>query len=173
MLLEWRVSNKSYAEMIMLFVGYWRTLLQADRNAIIFVGRWGDLDAFGSHNTPYTMLAGKTRSQIINLAIVRIKEEQDFIDNNIIRFVEILNDLDMLEEQFYKKIKYGTADDEIICMLKNGLSLSLSKLLKDNYRQYVDINISRSTVIFSDDLLAAMAKNEENNILIYEVENCM
>lgn len=35
------------------------------------------------------------------------------------------------------------------------------------------INISRSTVIFSDDLLAAMAKNEENNILIYEVENCM
>ena len=26
------------------------------------------------------------------------------------------------------------------CMLKNGLSLSLSKLLKDNYRQYVDIN---------------------------------
>ena len=59
------------------------------------------------------------------------------------------------------------------CMLKNGLSLSLSKLLKDNYRQYVDINISRSTVIFSDDLLAAMAKNEENNILIYEVENCM
>lgn len=79
----------------------------------------------------------------------------------------------MLEEQFYKKIKYGTADDEIICMLKNGLSLSLSKLLKDNYRQYVDINISRSTVIFSDDLLAAMAKNEENNILIYEVENCM
>lgn len=103
--------------MIMLFVGYWRTLLQADRNAIIFVGRWGDLDAFGSHNTPYTMLAGKTRSQIINLAIVRIKEEQDFIDNNIIRFVEILNDLDMLEEQFYKKIKYGTADDEIICML--------------------------------------------------------
>ena len=123
MLLEWRVSNKSYAEMIMLFVGYWRTLLQADRNAIIFVGRWGDLDAFGSHNTPYTMLAGKTRSQIINLAIVRIKEEQDFIDNNIIRFVEILNDLDMLEEQFYKKIKYGTADDEIICMLKNGLGV--------------------------------------------------
>lgn len=173
MLLRWRASNKSYSEMIMLFVGYWRTLLQSNRNAIIFVGRWGDLDAFGSHNTPYTALAGKTRSQVINLAIVRIKEEQDFIDNDIIRFVETLNDLDMLNEQFYKKIKYGTDDDDVICMLKNGLSLSLAKLLKDNYSQYVDIDASHSTVIFSGNLLDAMAANKENNILVYEVENCM
>lgn len=173
MLLRWRADNKSYSEMIMLFVGYWRTLFQSNPNAIIFVGRWGDLDAFGSHNTPYTALAGKTRSQVINLAIVRIKEEQDFIDNNIIRFVETLNDLDMLDEQFYKKIKYGTDDDDIICMLKNGLSLSLAKLLKDNYSQYIDIDISCSTVAFSGDLIAAMAANKENNILMYEVENCM
>ena len=43
MLFNWRASNKSYAEMINLFVGYWRHLLIRDKNAIIFVGRWGDV----------------------------------------------------------------------------------------------------------------------------------
>ena len=44
-------------------------------------------------------------------AIVRIKEEQDFIDNNLIKYVEVLYDLGLIEDKFYAQIKYGTEED--------------------------------------------------------------
>ena len=39
MMFEWRVENKSYAEMINLFVGYWQQLYKKDKNVIVYVGR--------------------------------------------------------------------------------------------------------------------------------------
>lgn len=171
MMLEWRTQNKSYAEMIQLFVGYWRKLLQADHNAYIYAGRWGDMDLYGSHNKPYTLLRNKNKTQIINLAIVRIKEEQDFIDNDLIRFVEVLHDLMLLDEKFYARVKYGTDDEATICLLKNGLSLSLAMLLLESYRSFLKIDVSNSTVEYDDNLLTEMTSNNENSILIYEVKS--
>lgn len=80
MMFEWRVENKSYAEMINLFVGYWQQLYKKDKNVIVYVGKWGDVKRSGSNVARYTKIFGKDRTQLINLAIVRIKEEQDFID---------------------------------------------------------------------------------------------
>lgn len=171
MMLEWRTQNKSYAETIQLFVGYWRKLVQADHNAYIYAGRWGDVDLYGSHTKPYTLLRNKNRTQIINLAIVRIKEEQDFIDNDLIRFIEVLHDLMLLDEKFYTRVKYGTDDEAIICLLKNGLSLSLATLLLETYRTFLKIDISNSTVEYDTNLLDEMTNNNENSILIYEVKS--
>lgn len=41
MMLSWRMENKSYAEMIGLFVGYWRQLYQRDKDTVIYVGEMG------------------------------------------------------------------------------------------------------------------------------------
>ena len=171
MLLDWRIENKSYSEMIQLFVGYWRKLLQQNREAYIYVGRWGNLDVNGSHGKPYTYLKDKNKTEIVNLAIVRIKEEQDFIDNNLIRFVEVLHDLKLLDERFYSKVKYGTDDETTICLLKNGLSLSLSTLLLSKYRQMLKIDVTESTVECDEKLPEKMAQNQENSILIYEAKS--
>ena len=171
MLLDWRIENKSYSEMIQLFVGYWRKLLQQNREAYIYVGRWGNLDVNGSHNKPYTYLKDKNKTEIVNLAIVRIKEEQDFIDNNLLRFVEVLHDLKLLDEKFYARVKYGTDDETTICLLKNGLSLSLSTLLLSKYRQMLKINIIESTVECDERLPDKMVENQENSILIYEARS--
>ena len=37
-------------------------------------------------------------------------------------FIEVFNDIKIIDESFYKKVKYGTDDPEAICMIKNGLS---------------------------------------------------
>lgn len=169
MILDWRMNNKSYSEMIQLFVGYWRKLYIDNHNATIYVGRWGDMDMNGSHNKPYTLLNNKNRTQIINLAIVRIKEEQDFIDNDIIRFVEVLNDLNLLENHFYNLIKYGTDNDTIICMLKNGLSLSLANLMFEKYLANINVNVENSTIEISKSIIEEMISNDENGILIHEI----
>lgn len=49
MMFEWRVKNKSYAEMISLFVGYWHQLYKKDRNVMVYVGKWGDIKRPGSN----------------------------------------------------------------------------------------------------------------------------
>lgn len=119
MMFEWRVKNKSYAEMINLFVGYWHQLYKKDRNVMVYVGKWGDVKRNGSNVARYTKFVGKNRTQVVNLAIVRIKEEQDFIDNTLVKYVEVLHDLDLIEEGFYAQIKYGTDNERTICLIKN------------------------------------------------------
>ena len=173
MMFEWRVENKSYAEMINLFVGYWQQLYKKDKNVIVYVGKWGDVKRSGSNVARYTKIFGKDRTQLINLAIVRIKEEQDFIDNTLIKYVEVLYDLELIEDNFYARIKYGTDDERAICLIKNGLSLSSAVLLIKKYNSYLQINVSSSTVVFDDALISEMKKENENQILIYEVQNCI
>ena len=173
MMFEWRVKNKSYAEMISLFVGYWHQLYKKDRNVMVYVGKWGDVKRPGSNVARYTKFVGKNRTQVVNLAIVRIKEEQDFIDNTLIKYVEVLHDLDLIEDGFYAQIKYGTDDERTICLIKNGLSLSSAMLLMKKYGDYLQIDIPASTVGYGDNLVAEMIKAEENQIQIYEIQSCM
>jgi hypothetical protein len=173
MMLDWRADNKSYSEMIGLFVGYWRQLYQQDKDIMIYVGKWGDIKRQGSNVAHYTKLGDKNRTKIVNLAIVRIKEEQDFIDNVLIKFIEVLHDLGLLEDSFYAQIKYGTDDETTICLLKNGLSLSSAILLLKKYSNHLQVNILESTVTVDDLLISAMQQENENQIMIYEVQSCM
>ena len=173
MMFEWRVENKSYSEMISLFVGYWHQLYKKDRNVMVYVGKWGDVKRPGSNVPRYTKFVGKNRTQVINLAIVRIKEEQDFIDNTLIKYVEVLHDLELIEDHFYAQIKYGTDDESAICLIKNGLSLSSATLLMKKYGEYLQIDIPTSTVVYGENLISEMIKGGENQIQIYEVQSCM
>lgn len=173
MMFEWRVKNKSYAEKISLFVGYWHQLYKKDRNVMVYVGKWGDVKRPGSNVARYTKFVGKNRTQVVNLAIVRIKEEQDFIDNTLIKYVEVLHDLDLIEDGFYAQIKYGTDDERTICLIKNGLSLSSAMLLIKKYGDHLQIDIPASTVVYGENLVAEMIKAEENQIQIYEIQSCM
>jgi len=77
MLLDWRAQNKSYSETISLFIRYWGNLYQRNQDSIIYVGKWGDIKRYGSNFAHYTKLKDKDRTKLVNLAIVRIKEEQD------------------------------------------------------------------------------------------------
>ena len=173
MILDWRVQNKSYSEMIQLVVNYWQSLYRDNKMVEIYVGKWGDIKSQKSNVPRYTRILGKTKTEIVNLAIVRIKEEQDFIDNNLIKFVEVLYDLDLIEPNFYSQIKYGTNDENTICLIKNGLSLGAATLLIKKYKKYLKIDISSSTVTYNDTLIAKMNEERENQIQIYEIQNCM
>ena len=169
MFLDWRISNASFAKMINSFLRYWEKLINDGRETVVFVGRWGDISRNGI-NELWTDIFSKTRVQRINLAIVRIKEEQDFLDNTLIKFIEVLNDLQLLDETFYLKIKYGTDDKRRITLVKNGLTLSLSNLLVEHYPSYIEVDIEKSTVSFNEKLLVKMVENQENQVLVNEAE---
>lgn len=169
MFLKWRIKGASYSEMIRSFLTHWEKIDNNDNmiDTLVFVGRWGDATR-GGHQALWTDIKSKNTSQRINLAIVRIKEEQDFLDNVVIKFIEVLNDLGFVEESFYNKIKYGTDDIRKITLVKNGLSLSLSNLLVDQYSEYLIIDSLNHTVDLREGLISEMVANVENQVLTNE-----
>lgn len=181
MFLTWQLDNIPLSQQIMNFVGYWNSLIERGANTIVFVGKWGEITNSFWNRVKETFSEGylknwvdiKQKNQLekINLAIVRVKEEQDFIENSLMKFVEVLKDCGKIEEKFYMKIKYGTTDEITICMIKNGITKSTAKLLRDKYGAYCVIDLESGNVNFEDGLINAMRENGENEIIIHEMKS--
>jgi len=170
MFLDWRITNVSLNQMISSFMKYWKGLLSRNKDeTIIFVGRWGDMTREGAKPL-WTNISNKTDKELVNLAIVRIKEEQDFLDNVLIKYVEVLNDLGLIENRLYLFIKYGTDDKRAITCIKNGLNLTLAKILIEKYAEYIDVNIDDDTISLRDDIIEKMREAGENEVMICEMD---
>jgi len=109
------------------------------KNTPVFIGSWGDVTKGDSPREVFTYISEKTNTERINLAIVRIKEEEDFFDYFIFRFVEILNEVGLMDEKFYKLAKYGTTDKKTITMIQNGFSRGVAELLRKDYSDFFKI----------------------------------
>ena len=171
MFLDWKINNTTYKEMISSFVYYWERLKRInDEQPIIYVGsRWGEIERNG-YRKLWVNLRNKDHFEIINLAIVKIKEEQDFLENTIIKFIEVLNDLHLLELSFYNKIKYGTDNRDIIYLIQHGLSFYLSREIINNYHSFILIDYDNDNYTISESLVAKMKEDGINDILIFELQ---
>ncbi|WP_291076076.1 DEAD/DEAH box helicase [Empedobacter sp. UBA6322] len=171
MILEWRSSSATYKEMIGSFMKYWKSL--TGNNRIVFIGeKWGEEKRnLNDFKNLYVDLRKKSDSQMVNLAILKIKEEQDFVEFNLIKYIEILNELNLVDKDFYDRIKYGTSDKSLITLLKNGFSLELAKCItKENYKTFIQIKIDTEEIIIKSELIEEMKLNAENRILIFEIK---
>ncbi|WP_188051743.1 DEAD/DEAH box helicase [Flavobacterium sp. GP15] len=171
MILQWRSSSASYNEMIGSFINYWRRL--SGDELIIYVGtKWGkDKRNFTDHQPLYINLKGKETAERVNIAIIRIKEEQDYVEFNLLKYTEILGELGLIENDFYEQIKYGSSDKKIITLLKNGFSIELAKCItKEEYLNFISINHKIDEIIIKDTIVIEMEINNENKILIFEIK---
>jgi len=170
MILQWRSSSASYNEMIGIFLSYWRRL--SGENLVIYVGsKWGkDKRNVTDHQPLYIDLRKRNEAQRVNVAILRIKEEQDFVEFNLLKYVEIIAELGLIEDNFYEQIKYGSSDKKIITLLKNGFSIELAKCItKENYNNFVSINYQIDQITIREEIIDEMEINDENKILIFEI----
>lgn len=169
MLLNWWIQGTSYGEMISSFIAYWKN--RSDK--LIYVGpKWGEIKRTNDEKQPLHIdISNKSNYDLVNIAIIKIKEEEDFLDFNLMKYIEILHDLTLLSDKFYEHLKYGSNDTNIITMLKNGFSIELAKLLNIMpYKKYVNINQQTQSVILSPNLINEMKKNEVNDILVFETQ---
>ena len=52
-----------------------------------------------------------------------------------------------MDTDFYEKIKYGTSDKTMICLLKNGFSLDLAKCItQPAYATFLTVNLKKDEV---------------------------
>lgn len=175
MFLHWKIRQASYNEMVTSFVNYWNSLIDKGKDTIIYVGKWGDVikDSPNGERRGYRPLwvdiSTKSRIQLINIAIVRIKEEQDFLENVLMKFIEALYDLELIESKIYSLIKYGTENESLITIIKNGIGLQTARLILKQYNQYININNIDNTIFINKSIIDVMKGNNENEIIIYEV----
>lgn len=169
MLINWRIENITFSEMVGRKLIYWKKCYQDNRELKLYVGKWGDIPNDFGNSKHYILYNSKSPEEIANIAIVRVKEELDFLEYNLTKLIEVCNGLGLLSREFYNQFKYGSSDEEILCLMKNGASSYLAKLLKEKYYPYIELDLENNSVTLNPELVSAMIENKENKLLIFEV----
>ncbi len=166
MILSWKMNGASFSQMIASTVGYWETF---EDEQLAYVDKWGD-EVRGGYRPLWTKIKSKNYQERINLAIVRIKEEQDFLDHSLMKFSDVLYELNKVEERTYLLVKYGTEDPSTIVLLQNGLSSTLAGLLLTTYSSFIQINLASNVIKLDGNVINEMENNQENTVIIFEAE---
>ena len=168
MFFDWRINQVNYGRMIANFIKYWKKIVENEEDTTVFVGRWGTIPQDGFINN-YIDLKTMSDYELINLAIVRIKEEQDFLDNTLVKFLEALNDLQLVAADLYNKVKYGTIDADQIALIRSGFSHIAAHVLVAKYRSFVAIDNS-GRIEISNTIRSAFKAKREKELITFEVE---
>ena len=107
----------------------------------------------------YIKLDTKTDKELLNLAIVKLKIEDDFINYKINGFLQAMLKMEFISQEEYNEIVYGTNDKKKLNLMKKGLTYNLiSKFEKDNqienlsFDQYNNIIINNKFKEYRDSL---------------------
>ena len=82
-------------------------------------------DYKNNFNKVYIKLDTKTDKELLNLAIVKLKIEDDFINYKINGFLQAMLKMEFISQEEYNEIVYGTNDKKKLNLMKKGLTYNL------------------------------------------------
>ena len=85
-----------------------------------------------AHKNVYIDLSEKTNSELVNIAIIKQKIEEDFTSFKLRMFFQLMFEYEIISEPEYCEIMYGTTDRKKIELMKMGLSMSLIGRLQED-----------------------------------------
>ena len=117
--------------------------LKAKANTIdpfIFIGKsYGEVirntNAYNSQiykDTVYVNLHGKSDEILINLSIIKVKIEEDFVSYKLNKLIVFLFDFGLISEDEYLIHVYGTTNRDLIKLVRLGLNSSIVNKLNDD-----------------------------------------
>lgn len=113
-------------------------------------------------------LSTKSDAELINLAIIKLKIEDDFIGYKLNRLIIVLYELGLITEEEYNEVIYGTNDKKKIDLIKTGLSFSLiSRLQNDDQLKNISLDENNNLIVNVDFL---DYKNGLNGFYRFEME---
>ena len=93
----------------------------------------------------YVELKGKNETELVNLAIIKLKLENDFVNYTLIKFFQIMLDYKIISSEYYNILVYGTNDITKLNLLKQGLSINVINKL-DSDKQIKNIIIDKNNI---------------------------
>jgi len=127
-------------------VAYFHSIKANDSGKQFFIGTsYGEFaknSADGIYGSSvYIDLSTKTDKELVNLALVKIKIESDFVSYKLNEFVKALYDLKLLTENEYNLHIYGTTKKSNTEFVKLGISGSLiNKLERDKQTDNISVS---------------------------------
>lgn len=108
-----------------------------ERDGLLYVGEsYGEIPysrtGINAHKNVYIDLCTKSRQQLVNIAIVKLKLEEDFISYKLHMFFQLMYDYGVLSSDEYNQIIYGTTDALKLQLVKLGLTINLINRLDDD-----------------------------------------
>ena len=80
----------------------------------------------------YVNLVGKSEREMVNLAIVKLKLEEDFVSYKLVKLIQFLHDFEIIPNDFYNQYMYGTVDETVISLVRQGLGVNVVKKIFDD-----------------------------------------
>lgn len=111
-----------------------KSILQENPSlALFYMGTtYGEIDEmYEGRYKAYIDLNQKNDIELINYAIVKLKIEDDFIDFEINNFIQTLYKLELIDEEQYNLVTYGTNNLNTIELIKIGLTSEIRILLDE------------------------------------------
>lgn len=160
-------ATNSFSGLVASNISRWRNRVGEP----VYVGRMGSCDKNGkvdcSWRWTYHIFNQRSQHLMPSYAAALAKENLDNIDYYIIPFLEVLNDFGVVEDSFYKRIKYGTDDDFIIILVRAGLDLGLAKMIGEDGALKGFIKIQEEIPVCPDKEGFLMVMREKNIPLMY------
>jgi hypothetical protein len=120
------------------------------------------------HKEVYVDLSTKNNAELINLALIKLKLEDDFVSYKLNKMIIVLLELKLISEQEYNEVVYGTNEKKKIDLLKTGLSYGLiSRLQNDNQLNNINLDENNNLVVNVDFI---EYKNNLNGFYRFEIE---
>jgi superfamily II DNA or RNA helicase len=134
-------QKKSLTENVEDLVSYFNSRI-ASNTALFYIGSaYGEIaketNSYNKSKKPnkvYIDLSdNKSKTELVNLAIVKLKMEDNFISFKLNKFIVMLMDFKLISTNEYNKYIYGTTDEKRIALTKYGMSINLiTRIIKDS-----------------------------------------
>ena len=156
------VQKKSLNENINSLVQYLNERAQYDDSKMYFGLSYGEepreTGAYPkTFENAYVDLSTKSEQELVNLAVVKLKMEDDFVGFKLNKLIVMLFDYDLISVSEYNRYIYGTTDERKIQLTKYGLSVSMIARLEADGQlgnlQFDNFNNLQATPAFEDYLL--------------------
>ena len=146
--------KKSLKENIAAEILYFQRRISED-NTLLYIGEsYGERPysyvSKGNHQNVYVDLRSKTKQEMANLAIVKLKIEEDFISYKLHMFFQLMYEYELLTLEEYQQIIYGTTDPKKLHLVKMGLTINIINRLDDD-KQLENISIDSNNNLSAND----------------------
>jgi hypothetical protein len=132
-----KIKSSSLNELINSQFAYFKKLIK-ESDALFYIGsEYGEISKETRYyENPlynvYVNLSTKQDHELINLAIVKIKMEEDFISFKLHKLINLMLDFGSITKEEYNLTIHGTNDEKLLSLLKMGLSLNIIKKLSED-----------------------------------------
>jgi hypothetical protein len=145
--------KKSLNENVISQVSYFQEKANSSEPKLYFGKSYGDVDIEpGGNNLSFIDLREKSAGELVNLAIVKLKMEDDFVSFKLNKFIVMLYDFELISRDEYNLYIYGTTDNTKIALSKYGLNIGLITKLEEDQQlgnlTFDDFNNLKATPAF-------------------------